>query len=592
MSFTHLLTKSPYQYYTSNNRLYSITTSKQTTGFINLTYSYDNVGNITNITDYLDSTKTRNFVYDDLNRLIQAGSTSYGGNLVYQYDKIGNMTYNCKYGNYEYDPDHPHAVKRVIKNGAIIDEYDYDANGNMTSGAGRSFTYDYDNRPTSIIYNSMALISVYDASGNRVKKVTPTSTTVYIGDLYECTSGQCTKYIFAGMQRVAKIDSAGTYYYHTDHLGSSNIITNSSGSKVEDLFYYPYGERLTDSGSVNVRHKFTGQEWDAETGLYYYGARYYDPKLARFISADTIVQDFADPQTLNRYSYTRNNPIIYTDPSGHIFGIDDLFMVVAAIYGAYQGYEIAQSKDANFLQTLGYMYAGAQIGAISGAVGGPLAAGGHMTAAIAASSAINSAGMYALSGGQTDVSISFGGFSYNFSQGEFGYLGKPGNSGLQNFGYGLGAFANIGDIGRLFNNSEVTLYIEKDEISHAALQDSNGNTLTSWGPEDYWFKDRSPKNTFEFAVAIGKGRNNYTVYKDLSATIRNVNTNLIGGTSNLLSKIMSFQGLTTNCVNMASVSLMVAGVPNIGIHPYLLYWQMKAREAGFYAESYSHYFQE
>ncbi len=90
------------------------------------------------------------------------------------------MTYNCKYGNYEYDPDHPHAVKRVIKNGAIIDEYDYDANGNMTSGAGRSFTYDYDNRPTSIIYNSMALISVYDASGNRVKKVTPTSTTVYI----------------------------------------------------------------------------------------------------------------------------------------------------------------------------------------------------------------------------------------------------------------------------------------------------------------------------------------------------------------------------------------------------------------------------
>ncbi len=148
-----------YQYLTQNNRLYSITTSKQTTGLINLSYSYDNVGNITNITDYLDSTKTRTYRYDDLNRLIQAGSTSYGGNLVYQYDKIGNMTYNCKYGNYEYDPDHPHAVKRVIKNGAIIDEYDYDANGNMISGAGRTFTYDYDNRPTSIIYNSTPIFT-------------------------------------------------------------------------------------------------------------------------------------------------------------------------------------------------------------------------------------------------------------------------------------------------------------------------------------------------------------------------------------------------------------------------------------------------
>ncbi len=322
-----------YQYYTSNNRLYSITTSKQTTGFINLSYAYDSVGNITNITDYLDSTKTRTYRYDDLNRLIQAGSTSYGGNLVYQYDKIGNMTYNCKYGNYEYDPDHPHAVKRVVKNGAIIDEYDYDTNGNMISGAGRTFTYDYDNRPTSIIYGSTYANSVYDASGNRVKKVTPTSTTIYIGQLYECTSGQCTKYIFAGTQRVAKIESANTYYYHTDHLGSSNIITDSSGSKVEDIYYYPYGEIKTDSGTLNVRHKFTDQEWDAETGLYYYGARYYDPKLARFISADTIVPDFSDPQTLNRYSYTRNNPLRYVDPTGKFW--EELIAVVVIAVGSW-----------------------------------------------------------------------------------------------------------------------------------------------------------------------------------------------------------------------------------------------------------------
>ncbi len=208
-------------------------------------------------------------------------------------------------------------IKRA--DGTLIDSYSYDANGNMLSGAGRTFTYDYDNRPTSIIYNSMALISVYDASGNRVKKVTPTSTTVYIGDLYECTSGQCTKYIFAGTQRVAKIDSAGTNYHHTDHLGSSSIITNSSGAKVEDIYYYPYGEIKTDSGTLNVRHKFTDQEWDAETGLYYYGARYYDPRLARFISADTIVPEPFYPQSLNRYAYTINNPVILRELDGNCF---------------------------------------------------------------------------------------------------------------------------------------------------------------------------------------------------------------------------------------------------------------------------------
>jgi RHS repeat-associated protein len=66
-------------------------------------------------------------------------------------------------------------------------------------------------------------------------------------------------------------------------------------------------------------HKFTGKRLDSSTGLYYYGARYYDPELGRFTQADTIVQAPSDPQTLNRYTYCRNNPLIYTDPTGHSF---------------------------------------------------------------------------------------------------------------------------------------------------------------------------------------------------------------------------------------------------------------------------------
>lgn len=307
-----------YNYYSQNNRLLSIIISKQTNGLINLQYQYDNVGNITSISDYHDHTKDRTLKYDDLNRLIEANSQAYGGNLVYQYDMIGNMTYNCRYGYYFYDPNHKHAVNRIDKNGTTVDTYSYDNNGNMTGGAGRTLTsYDYNNMPTRITDGSMTVDSVYDANGNRVKKIVSSSTTIYIGQHYECANNQCTKYIFAGSQRIAEIKNTGTYYYHTDHLGSSNVITDSSGNKVQEMFYYPFGELKYNSGSDIAKYKFTDQEFDGETTLYNYGARYYDPRLARFVSADTIVPQPFNPQSLNRYSYVRNNPLLLIDPDGH-----------------------------------------------------------------------------------------------------------------------------------------------------------------------------------------------------------------------------------------------------------------------------------
>jgi len=306
-----------YQYYPLNDRLFSITLINLTDALLNSAYYYDNAGNITRITDLLTGSRTRDFKYDDLDRLIEATSQSYGGTLLYRYDKIGNMMYNCKYGDYNYnDTNHRHAVTRVVKNG-VATNYAYDANGNMTSGNGRTFTYDFDNMPTSIDSGSAYVESVYDAYGNRVKKTTPNSTTIYIERLYECVNGVCTKNIMSGNQMIAQVSSDGTYYYYTDHLGSSSIITDSAGNKDEDIYYYPYGEIKTNTGSINARYKFTGKEFDAESGLYYYGARYYDPKLARFTSADTIVPIPFYPQTYNRYAYAYNNPIVLRDLDGH-----------------------------------------------------------------------------------------------------------------------------------------------------------------------------------------------------------------------------------------------------------------------------------
>jgi RHS repeat-associated protein len=164
---------------------------------------------------------------------------------------------------------------------------------------------------------------VYDGDGGRVKKIEGTLTTIYIGKLYECSGTTapypCVKYIFAGGQRIAmkQVSNGVVDYFHPDHLGSTSVMTTATGTKEEDLAYYPYGGTRINTGTVNVPYKYTGKELDASTGLYFYEARYYDATLGRFISADTIVQNPHDPQALNRYSYVRNNPLRYVDPSGH-----------------------------------------------------------------------------------------------------------------------------------------------------------------------------------------------------------------------------------------------------------------------------------
>ena len=295
-----------YTYDITSTRLTNLTTVG-TAPLQNLNYTYDNVGNIETLADAMDSTKTQTFQYDELDRLIQADSSSYGTSptIVFSYDAIGNITFNTRVGAYTYtDPLHVHAVTQAGAN-----QYTYDANGNMTGGEGRTFTWGYDDRPTSI--NGIPM--VYDYQGKRVKK----GLTRYAGDLYECTGAACTMYIFANGKRIARKAGASINYYHGDHLGSSSVVTGDSMAKVEEISYYPYGQTRTDAGAVNVRHKYTDQEWDSETGLYYYKARYYNPLVGRFISADTVVTDPFDPQNLNRYSYVINNPIRYADPTGH-----------------------------------------------------------------------------------------------------------------------------------------------------------------------------------------------------------------------------------------------------------------------------------
>jgi RHS repeat-associated protein len=103
-------------------------------------------------------------------------------------------------------------------------------------------------------------------------------------------------------------------WYLSDHLGSTTLLINESGLEVERTEYYPYGQ--VQSGGLE-KYGFTGQENDADTELMYYGARYYSPEYRIFVQPDTMLPNLYNPQALNRYSYTLNNPVKYTDPSGH-----------------------------------------------------------------------------------------------------------------------------------------------------------------------------------------------------------------------------------------------------------------------------------
>ena len=108
------------------------------------------------------------------------------------------------------------------------------------------------------------------------------------------------------------------YYYHADQLGSSNVLTDRAGNVVQHYEYGTFGQMgyVNNGSAYAVSNRYTGQVADDETGLYYYGGRYYDPQLGRFIQPDPTVPDPTDSQSLNRYSYCRNNPLNETDPTG------------------------------------------------------------------------------------------------------------------------------------------------------------------------------------------------------------------------------------------------------------------------------------
>lgn len=317
-------------------------------------YHYDSVGNIIEIEDKVH-TATQVFKYDSMNRLVNAVGDSYGVRS-YSFDEIGNiLEKDGRVYTYGEDGAGPHAVTS-LSDGTT---FKYGSNGNMIekldgTGVKTIFVYDVENRLLSVTRANQILASfVYDGDGGRVSKTDYRSNvsaiaksglafdalyqnydnleynaaqssgkiTTYVGSLYETTDGVATRHIYLGSQHVASVTNGEIRFFHGDHLGGRNVTTDETGKLIELVEYTPFGsfskQERYDSSEATAWHYFTGQKFDDETGLYFYNARYYDPDLGRFITADTLVPNFNNPQNLNRYTYANNNPVNNIDPSGH-----------------------------------------------------------------------------------------------------------------------------------------------------------------------------------------------------------------------------------------------------------------------------------
>ena len=295
--------------------------------------TYDDTGNVLTISDAAayGGSQTQTFAYDPLARLQTAQATGGGApygdyaQQSYGYSNAGNVTSFAGTAFAHNDAAHPHALTNV----AGTQQYWYDANGNATRRIHDvqdiTLTYDAENRLTGLSGGVTASFE-YDGDGNRVKETAGGTTTVYIGNYCEWTGDAAAmkSYYYAGGTRIALrtgTASSGTVnYLLTDHLGSTSLTLDSAGGRLNpntELRYYPYGAPRYDTNNHLTSFDFTGQRKDSGSGLLFYNARWYDPVAGRFLQADTIVSAPGDPQSLNRYSYVRNNPLRYVDPSGH-----------------------------------------------------------------------------------------------------------------------------------------------------------------------------------------------------------------------------------------------------------------------------------
>jgi RHS repeat-associated protein len=310
-------------------------------------------GNVYQMVNNRDNTRSQFFSYDFLNRITGGQSVGSQWGETFTIDAWSNLTNRTGIAGQTYFE--PLSVSAGNSN--QLSGFGYDAAGNMTSNGGATYVYDGENR----LIATGGYSYIYDGEGQRVEKCaegTPGAcASGATGTLYwrgitsdplsetDLSGNVQNTYIFFNGRRIARRDSAGAiHYYFSDHLGTHGVVENATATACEqDIDYYPYGGVQKDyCPNVAQNYKFNGKERDSESGLDNFGARYDTSNLGRFMTPDWAAKPvtvpyahFGNPQSLNLYSYVQNNPTTMGDPDGHVAGADDL------IEGAVVGFTIA-----------------------------------------------------------------------------------------------------------------------------------------------------------------------------------------------------------------------------------------------------------
>ena len=302
--------------------------NKGATPLVNTAYAYGLSGNMTGITDVIaPNNYNRTLNFDAIDRLVIADSTSGLGNIAY--DSQGNIS-SQQYGgfNLAYSYDANNRLTTVI--GGRSFSMSYDVYGNVINNG--STTFQYDDASNMRCTNCALSTKVnydYDANHIRSKKLVGTTATYYFYGLNGSLLGEYTpasqlekEYYYLGSKLLAERQKTGVLvpsitYYHNDVLGSPIAATDTTGTLKWREDYRPYGDRnFNDANAATETRWFAGKAQDADSRLSYFGARYYDPMLGRFMGMDSVGVSDTNIHSHNRYAYANNNPYKFVDPDG------------------------------------------------------------------------------------------------------------------------------------------------------------------------------------------------------------------------------------------------------------------------------------
>jgi RHS repeat-associated protein len=330
---------------TFNSRLQPLEIRASSTGgnAIDITYSFvdpvtsKNAGHVYGITNNLDTTRSQTFTYDQLNRIITAQTTSTHATSpshcwgeTYNLDAWGKLNSIAATTNSNYTGCTEESGFSTTADGNNhIPIFGYDASGNTsTDGVVTNYVWDAESQ----LKSAAGVTYTYDGAGRRVSKVG--SKLYWYGSGGEIlaetdTNGNATaEYIFFGGKRVAMLPASGNpIYYVEDMLGTSRVLTTNTGVVCYDADFYPYGGERTPYANncpATNNYKYEGKERDTETGNDDFGARYYSNRFGRWLSADWSAvpapvpyANLTNPQTLNLYAMVSDDPESFADLDGH-----------------------------------------------------------------------------------------------------------------------------------------------------------------------------------------------------------------------------------------------------------------------------------